>query len=151
MSEKVLVAPAAAREGAELVRLIPFSVKGSFCVTRFAGPAEEEDGTRDASEPQNNQSAKPQNPAWVVMATASRTARVPVADGATLSVRPESVVAWTGPRPSGFCPKLGLGDLLLPRGPKNLLLRFHGPCIVWVEGAGKRAETPANPFARRAV
>lgn len=85
------------------------------------------------------------------MATASRTTRVAVPEGETLSVRPESAVAWTGQRPSGFCPKLGLLDLLLPRGPKNLLLRFHGPCLVWLEGAGKRAEVPVNPFARRAV
>ena len=154
VSDKILVAPAAAREGAELVRLIPFSIKGSFCVTRFAGPVPDEDegqATQNSPEPPNHQTTKPPNPSWVVMATVSRTARVPVADGATLSVRPESVVAWTGPRPSGFCPKLGLGDLLLPRGPKNLLLRFHGPCLVWVEGSGKRAEMPANPFARRAV
>ena len=124
------------------MRVIPFSIKGAFCVTRFAGPAEDAPESRESGTPESR---------WVVMATVSRTARVPVADGATLSVRPESVVAWTGPRPSGFCPKLGLGDLLLPRGPKNLLLRFHGPCLVWVEGSGKRAEMPVHPFARRAV
>ncbi len=73
--------------------------------------------------------------AWVVMATASRTARVAVTDGDTLSVRPEAVVAWTGPRPTGFCPKLGIWDILLPRGPKDLLFNFHGPCIIWIEGA----------------
>ena len=109
-SAKVLVAPAAARTGAEVVKMIPMSLKGSLCVTVFG----EE---------------------WVVLATASRTARLQVADGDTLSVRPESVVAWTGNRPTGYCPKLGLWDILLPRGPRNLLLHFHGPSVVWVEGA----------------
>ena len=109
-SAKVLVAPAAARTGAEVVKMIPMSLKGSLCVTVFG-----------------------EN--WVVMATASRTARLQVADGDTLSVRPESVVAWTGNRPTGFCQKLGLWDILLPRGPRNLLLHFHGPSVVWVEGA----------------
>ena len=108
-SAKVLVAPAAARTGAEVVKMIPMSLKGSLCVTVFG----EE---------------------WVVLATASRTARLQVADGDTLSVRLESIVAWTGNRPTGFCPKLGLWDILLPRGPKNLLLHFHGPSVVWVEG-----------------
>ena len=108
-SAKVLVAPAAARTGAEVVKMIPMSLKGSLCVTVFG-----------------------EN--WVVMATASRTARLQVADGDTLSVRPESIVAWTGNRPTGFCPKLGLWDILLPRGPRNLLLHFHGPSVVWVEG-----------------
>ena len=109
-SAKVLVAPAAARTGAEVVKMIPMSIKGSLCVTVFG-----------------------EN--WVVLATASRTARLQVADGDTLSVRPESVVAWTGNRPTGFCPKLGLWDVLLPRGPRDLLLHFHGPSVVWVEGA----------------
>ena len=73
--------------------------------------------------------------AWVIMATASRTARLSVEDGDTLSVRPEAVVAWTGQRPTGFCPKLGIWDILLPRGPKDLLFSFHGPCLVWIEGS----------------
>lgn len=150
VSDKVLVAPASARSDAEFIRPIPFSTKASICITKFAQP-------EPADNPSNDPTIKRSNgptsapPAWVVMATASRTTRVSVPDGETLSVRPESAVAWTGKRPSGFCPKLGLLDLLLPRGPKNLLLRFHGPCIVWVEGAGKRAEMPMNPFARRAV
>lgn len=162
VSDKVLVAPATARTGAEIIRPIPFSVKASICVTTFAQPEPTDESTNrradEKSEGQtiqrsNDQTVKPHSApsAWVVMATTSRTARVPVAEDETLSVRPESAVAWTGKRPSGFCPKLGLWDLLLPRGPKNLLLRFHGPCIVWVEGAGKRAETPVNPFVRRAV
>ena len=86
------------------------------------------------------------------MATASRTARLQVADGDTLSVRPEAVVAWTGNRPTGFCPKLGLWDILLPRGPKNLLLHFHGPSVVWVEGSNvPNFQTSKLPnFYRRA-
>ena len=161
VSEKILVAPADARSGAEVLRPIPFSVKGSICITRFAQP----DGApadRQTDEPGNTPPQRSNDPtiqrsndtptsSWLVLATASRTVRIAVAEDSTLSVRPESAVAWTGPRPSGFCPKLGLGDLLLPRGPKNLLLRFHGPCIVWLEGSGKRAEVPANPFMRRAV
>lgn len=147
VSDKILVAPAAARSGAELIRPIPFSVKSSICVTLFALPEDRNPGipeSRDTAE-------SPTPPAWVVMATTSRTTRVPVPEDETLSVRPEAAVAWTGKRPSGFCPKLGLWDMLLPRGPKNLLLRFHGPCLVWIEGSGKRAEVPVNPFARRAV
>jgi len=112
VSDKVLVAPAGARAGAHSVKVIPFSLKASVCATEFGG-----DG------------------GWVVMATASRTARIQVADGETLSARPEAVVAWTGGRPGGFCQKLGLFDVLLPRGPKDLLLRFHGPCLVWAEGS----------------
>ncbi|MBQ8126016.1 MAG: hypothetical protein IJ173_09075, partial [Kiritimatiellae bacterium] len=45
------------------------------------------------------------------------------------------VVAWTGNRPTGFVRRLGLWDVLLPRAPRDLLLHFHGPCIVWIEGA----------------
>ena len=157
VSDKVLVAPAAARSGAELIRPIPFSVKSSICVTKFAQPEPADEPSNAPTTPQpNGQTVKRSNgqtppPAWVVMATASRTTRVPVPEDETLSVRPEAAVAWTGKRPSGFCPKLGLWDMLLPRGPKNLLLRFHGPCLVWIEGSGKRAEVPVNPFARRAV
>ena len=123
VSSKVLVAPAASRTGAQTVRTVPMSVKGSFCATTFSSE-------------------------WVVLATASRTARVNVEDGATLSVRPESVAAWTGALPTGFCPKLGLWDVLLPCGPRDLLLHFHGPCVVWAEGSsGAEASVP---FARRA-
>ena len=110
VSSKVLVAPAAARVGAEIVKVVPMSAKGSILVTTFGE-------------------------GWVVMATASRTARLQVADGDTLSVRPESVVAWTGNRPTGFCPRLGVWDILLPRGPRDLLLHFHGPSVVWAEGS----------------
>ena len=38
VSDKVLVAPASARSGAEIIRPIPFSVKSSICVTTFAQP-----------------------------------------------------------------------------------------------------------------
>jgi len=110
VSARVLVAPAAARRGAELVKVIPMSARGALGVTRF-------------------------EQAWLVTATVSRTARVVVADGDTLSVRPEAVVAWTGNRPTGFVRRLGLWDVLLPRAPRDLLLHFHGPCIVWIEGA----------------
>ena len=127
VSAKVLVAPAASRSGAEVVKVVPMSMKGSLCVTVFG----EE---------------------WIVVATTSRTARLQVADGDTLSVRPEAVVAWTGNRPTGFCPKLGLWDVLLPRGPRNLLLHFHGPSVVWVEGAhAPNLQTSKLPnFCRRA-
>ncbi len=122
VSDKVLVAPASARAGAELVRVVPMSSRGALCVTVLER-------------------------SWVVMATVSRTTRLSVADGDTLSVRPEAVVAWTGPRPTGFCRRLGLFDLLLPRGPKDLVLHFHGPCLVWAEGSvpSRRASRLARP------
>ena len=109
ISGKVLVAPAAARKGAHAVKLIPMSARGSLCATEFG----EE---------------------WVVMSTAGRTARMQVPEGETLSVRPDAVVAWTGKRPTGFCPKLSIWDVILPRGPRDLLLTFYGPCLVWIEG-----------------
>lgn len=110
VSGKVLVAPAAARTGAELVKIIPMSMRGALCTTVFA---------KD----------------WAVMATASRTMRIAVEEGGTLTVRPESLVAWTGNRPTGFVRRLGIWDMLLPRAPRDLALHFHGPCVVWVEGA----------------
>ena len=125
VSSKVLVAPAPAWSGAEMLKIVPMSMRNAICVTEFGGE-------------------------WVVMATASRTLRLQVEDGDTLSARPESVVAWTGNRPTGFCPKLGVWDVILPRGPRNLLLHFHGPCIAWVEGSfgapspTRRIGGPAN-------
>ena len=110
VSGKVLVAPASARTGAELVKIIPMSARSALCTTFFG---------KD----------------WVVMATASRTTRISVADGETLAVRPEAVIAWTGKRPTGFVRRLGIWDILLPRTPRDLMLHFHGPCIVWLEGA----------------
>ena len=87
------------------------------------------------------------------MATAGRTARMQVADGETLSVRPEAAVAWTGKRPTGFCPRLSIWDVVLPRGPRDLLLTFYGPCLVWIEGSNHNCQTakPLNHLiARRA-
>ena len=112
VSSKVLVAPDVARDSAETLRPVPMSFSGAFAVTNFARE-------------------------WVVVATASRTSRIIVEDGQTLSVRPEAVVAWTGNRPTGFCAKLGLVDLLLPVAPRELRLNFHGPCVVWIEGAAR--------------
>ena len=71
---------------------------------------------------------------WTVLATKSRVTRVALEDGATLTVRPEALVAWVGKPPTGFCPKLSLLDMLLPRGPRNLAYSFHGPAVVWFEG-----------------
>jgi len=113
VSSKVLVAPASSRKGAQLVKVVPMSLQRAVCVTEFSSE-------------------------WVVMSTEGRTSRVQVSEGDTLFVRPEAVVAWTGPRPSGFCPRLGILDMLLPRGPRDLLLSFHGPCVVWMEGADDR-------------
>ena len=110
VSDKVLVAPAEARAGARLVKVVPMSLARSLRVTEFSSE-------------------------WVVVATRSRTARVALADGESLGVRPEAAVAWTGARPTGFCPRLRLLDVLLPRGPRDLMLHFHGPAIVWVEGS----------------
>ena len=111
VSSKVLVAPQAARTGAQCVKPIPMSLARSLCVTEFGSE-------------------------WVVMATRSRTARLQVADGETLSVKPDAVVAWSGARPTGFCPRLGVLDIILPRRPGELLLTFYGPAILWIEGAG---------------
>ena len=111
VSGKVLVAPAESRKNSRLVKVIPMSLKNALCVTEFG----EE---------------------WVVMATASRTARLQMADGETVSARPEAVVAWTGRNPTGFCPRLSILDVILPRGARDLLLTFYGPGIVWIEGGG---------------
>ncbi len=110
VSGKLLVAPLAARTGARGVKLVPFSFSRSTPVTEF-------------------------QMGWAVAATRSRVARVALADGETLAVRPEAVVAWIGKDPTGFCPKLSVWDVLLPRGPQNLTYTFHGPATVWFEGA----------------
>ena len=109
-SGKVLVAPASARKDAHLVKIVPMSARNALCVTEFGDE-------------------------WVVMATAGRTARFSLNDSETLSVRPEAVVAWTGKMPTGFCPKLSIWDVLLPRGSRDLLFTFYGPGIVWIEGS----------------
>jgi len=132
VSGKVLVAPAFARKDAQMVKVVPMSARGALCVTEFG---ERGTGNRE------------QEGCWVVMATAGRTARMQVADGETLSVRPEAAVAWTGKRPTGFCPRLSIWDVVLPRGPRDLLLTFYGPCLVWIEGS--RQQVPvAKRFGR---
>ena len=124
VSDKILVAPAGARSGARLLRVVPMSLARSIRTTEFSSE-------------------------WVVMATRSRTARIALADGESLGVRPDAAVAWTGARPTGFCPRLRLLDILLPRGPRDLLLHFHGPAIVWIEGSEPLPLRTAAP--RRAV
>jgi len=124
VSDKVLVAPAEARTGARLLRVVPMSFARAIRTTEFSSE-------------------------WVVMATRSRTARVALADGESLGVRPDAAVAWTGARPTGFCPRLRLLDVLLPRGPRDLMLHFHGPAIVWIEGSEPLPLRTAAP--RRAV
>lgn len=120
VSDKVLVAPASARIDAHVIKAIPMSARGSLCSTEFGIGESDDSGS-----------------AWVVMATRSRTARVPLSEGETLSVRPDAVVAWTGGKPTGFCPRVGLLDILLPRAPRDLLFTFYGPGVVWIEGSGK--------------
>ena len=122
VSSKVLLAPSSARTGAETVKIVPMSIRNAIGTTVFGS-------------------------GWVVMATASRTARISVEDGDTLSVRPEAVVAWTGNRPTGFVRRLGLWDILLPRQPRDMMLHFHGPCVVWLEGA--KPESLATKMQRR--
>ena len=110
VSEKLLLAPLGARTGAHNVKLVPFSFRRVTPVTEF-------------------------RKGWAVAATKSRVMRLGIGEDDVLTVRPESLVAWVGRDPSGFCPRLGLCDLLLPRGPKNLAYSFHGPCTVWFEGS----------------
>ena len=140
VSDKVLVAPAAARSGARLVRVVPMSFARSIRVTEFAPPSDLP--PEGSPEPRTDSS-------WVVMATRSRTTRVALADGESLGVRPEAAVAWTGARPPGFCPRMRLLDVFLPRGPRDLLLHFHGPSIVWFEGSEPRPPHRNGP--RKAV
>ncbi len=120
ISSKVLLAPFAARTGARRVKLVPFSWRSAVVVTEF-------------------------KMGWAVAATRSRTLRVALAEEELLTVRREGAVAWVGPDPVGFCPKLGVWDLLLPRGPHNLAFTFRGPSVVWIEGA---AEPPRMNFRR---
>jgi len=126
VSSKVLCAPASARAGAELVKTIPMGSKGAFAVTKFAVSS------------------------WVVMASASRTTRISVAEGEVLSVRPGAVVAWTGPHPTGYVQRIGIWDILLPRAPRELMLHFYGPCIVWAEGSPDLKASNLPNFTRRA-
>ena len=110
VASKVLVASVAARTGAEIVRLVPLSWKGAVRVTRF----ERE---------------------WVIFATQSRVERAVLDEGEVLTVQAGAAVAWTTKRPVGYVPRLGLGDVLLPRRRQtNLAMHFYGPGIVWFEG-----------------
>jgi len=131
VSSKVLVAPAVSRVSAESIKPIPFSASNAFSVTEFAH--------------------KDEKSCWVVMATVSRTLRVAVADGETLSVKPDAVVAWTGEKPTGYCAKLRLVDFILPRAPSTLVLNFHGPSIVWIEGDSPRRRDMPGRFAGRRI
>lgn len=117
VSAKLLVAPFASRLGARAVKLIPMSFSRATVVTDFAS-------------------------GWVVAATRSRVLRVSIEEGETLSVRPEALVAWIGKDPTGFCPRLTMMDIILPRGPKNLAYTFHGPATVWFEGAEYKPPRP---------
>jgi uncharacterized protein (AIM24 family) len=112
VSGRILVAPAAARTGSQLVRVVPMSFRYALAVTEF------------------------KNPGWAVTATASRVNRFVLAEDEVLSVRHESVVAWTTKRPVGHCPRLTMRDVLIPRRrAKSLWLNFYGPGVVWAEGA----------------
>lgn len=124
VSSKLLVAPFASRTGARSLRVVPMSFRRALAITEFRF-------------------------GWAVAATCGRVAKAVVEDGMTLSVRPEALVAWIGPNPTGFCPKLSVWDMLLPRGPKNLALSFHGPAVVWFEGAMRPACVRNRPFSRK--
>lgn len=110
VSSKLLLAPSESRISARSLKLIPMSFRRATPVTEFRS-------------------------GWVVLATKSRVTRVSLEDGETLTVRPEALAAWFGKAPTGFCPRLSVLDLLLPKGPSELAFSFHGPCIVWFEGA----------------
>ncbi len=122
VSAKLLVAPLASRVRGRSLKLIPLSFARATPVTEL-------------------------RTGWAVLATRSRTARVALAEGETLTVRPDALVAWLGRPPTGFCPKLRLLDVLLPRAPRNLSFSFHGPVTVWFEGA---AQPPRRPHGLRA-
>lgn len=125
VSSKVLVAPLTSRVGAKTIKLVPMSFRRATPVTMFRF-------------------------GWVVAATRGRVTRVALEEGETLTVRPEALVAWIGKDPSGFCPRLSVLDMLLPRGPKNLAYSFHGPCVVWFEGAAaSTAERRSRPWPMR--
>ena len=112
VSERILVAPASSRTGSQLVRVVPMSFRYALAVTEF------------------------KNPGWAVMDTKSRVNRFVLEEDEVLSVRLESVVAWTTKRPTGHCPKLTMRDILIPRRrTKSLWLNFYGPGVVWAEGA----------------
>lgn len=106
---KLLVAPFTSRVGARALKLIPMSFSRALPVTEFKG-------------------------GWVVAATRSRVTKVVLEENETLVVGREALVAWQGALPTGFCPRLSVWDILLPRGPRSLAFTFHGPAVVWFEG-----------------
>jgi uncharacterized protein (AIM24 family) len=111
VSNRILVAPASSRTGSQLVRVVPMSFKYSLVTTQF------------------------KNPGWAITATKSRVNRFVLKDDEILSVRLESVVAWTTKSPTGHCPKLTMRDIMIPRRrAKSLWLNFYGPGVVWSEG-----------------
>lgn len=152
VSDKVLVAPASARRGAQLVKAVPMTFRNALCVTAFGIAGEDQtakaERREDGLRPSSRQSSAN---AWVVMATAGRTARVSLAEDEVLSARPETIVAWTGRSPTGFCPRLSVWDVLLPRGPRDLLFTFYGPGIVWIEGAGGARLCAAGSAGARGI
>lgn len=145
VSSKVLVAPASARKDAHLVKAIPMSARNALCVTEFGLTDEGENIPRGDAEAQREEDS----PGWVVMATRGRTSRIHIAEGETISAKPEAVVAWTGKMPTGFCQKLSVWDVLLPRGARNLLFTFYGPSIVWIEGSQNLQTLNPSNFCRR--
>ena len=111
VTSKLLVAPASARKCGRIIRVVPLSFRNAICVTECTSE-------------------------WVVMATRSRTARVALAEEELLTVRMEAAVAWTTKPPTGFCPRISLVDVVMPRKKdRNMMLHFYGPGIVWMEGA----------------
>jgi hypothetical protein len=112
VSKRILVAPESSRTASRLVRVVPMSFRYALAVTDF------------------------KNPGWALAATASRVNRFVLGEDDVLSVRLESVVAWTTKNPTGHCPKLTMRDILVPRRrTKALWLNFYGPGVVWAEGA----------------
>ena len=110
VAAKVLVAPVGARTGAELVRLVPLSLRGAVTTTTFGRE-------------------------WVVFATESRTTRVTLGEDEVFTVQAGAAVAWTTKRPVGYVPRLRLRDVFLPRKrQENLMMHFYGPGNVWFEG-----------------
>ena len=111
VSSKILIAPEVARKTSHVMRVIPFSFRNSICITECEAE-------------------------WVVMATMSRTTRISLEEGDLLTARIETAVAWTTKPPTGFCPKINIMDIILPRRrDRNMLLHFYGPGIVWMEGS----------------
>lgn len=109
LSEKLLVAPLEAREGARLFRVIPLSGRKAFPVTRIKSD-------------------------WAVMATQSRMKRIVLAEDEIACVKRDAIVAWTGKDPTCRAGRIRLRDLFLPKQDVSLALHFYGPQVIWVEG-----------------